>query len=174
MQSMNPLKRFEQTKARFWNKVEKTESCWQWIGGTKYYGYGYLWVDGKLVRAHRFSWKLHFGEIPVGLQVLHKCDNGGCVNSEHLFLGTADDNNKDAAQKNRTAKGERHFTKTRPDRIARGERAGAAKLTEQDIKTIRNEFSTGQISQGKLAKRYGVWQPTIGEIVRRKTWAHIT
>jgi len=85
---------------RFFDKVHKTDSCWNWTASTRN-GYGAFKINGKVEGAHRVSWVLNNGEIPEGLFVCHKCDNPRCVNPEHLFLGTASDNMKDCYNKGR-------------------------------------------------------------------------
>lgn len=93
---------------KFWKKVDKgnKDECWRWAGGTKTpKGYGMLDVNYKKIYAHRVSYMIHFGEIPEGLLVCHKCDNPGCVNPSHLWLGTHTDNLKDASVKGRWVKG---------------------------------------------------------------------
>ena len=103
-------------KARFWNHVEpipEGRGCWEWSG---YFseGYGQLCVGPKGGRirfgAHRLSWEIHFGEIPAGLLVCHRCDTRSCVNPAHLFLGTCQDNNHDMWLKGRGPASERGDT----------------------------------------------------------------
>lgn len=91
-------------ESRFWSKVRKTDGCWLWIGGKGHNGYGTLYVAGaanRQMKAHRLSWRIHFGTIPGGLWVLHHCDNPPCVRPDHLFLGNRSDNMKDAGRKGR-------------------------------------------------------------------------
>lgn len=88
---------------RFWEKIEKTDTCWFWTAGMSD-GYGRInrgVPTSELVLAHRLSWELHFGSIPNGMNVLHKCDSRPCVRPDHLFLGTNVDNTKDRESKGR-------------------------------------------------------------------------
>lgn len=96
----------EDVAARFWEKVERQgpDECWPWTGATRS-GYGALWIDGVLQRAHRVSWVLNVGPIPKGQHVLHRCDNPPCVNPTHLFLGSHADNMADKAAKGRVRSG---------------------------------------------------------------------
>lgn len=89
---------------RFWEKVQKSEGCWEWTGALLKArgGYGTFNVgDHKTKYAHRFSWEIHYGEIPPGKLVCHHCDNPKCVRPDHLFIGSYWDNAQDAALKGR-------------------------------------------------------------------------
>lgn len=140
---------------RFHKKYEiKDSGCWIWTGGTRPNGKGVLyprhWNENKKsIGAHRFSYIIHHGIIEDGIYVCHKCDTPLCVNPEHLFLGSHQDNMKDMTEKNRSYKG-------------RGEKKHCSKLTNKQA----NEIRENPLSQSKLAKIYGVSQATIGRIKR--------
>lgn len=144
---------------RFWEKVEKTESCWNWIGATDSVGYGNLRISGKTYRSHVLSYLINIGEIPKGLCVLHKCDNRKCVNPDHLFLGTKKDNTADMWQKGRA-------------NIAHGERSGRAQLTEREVIEIRKLHNQGK-STRDLASQFNISHSGIWWIVSRKSWKHV-
>lgn len=143
------------TVARFWNKVNKTNSCWLWTGATiTTNGYGHIRIGNKKVRAHRFSWELHNGPIPKGMMVLHECDTPSCVNPGHLRLGTQADNIRDM--------------------ISKGRRVyGAAKLDPDKVRDIRLRCGAGE-SQASLAIEYNVHQKTVKNIVTMKSWKNVT
>ena len=90
-------------RERFWAKVVcgGPSECWEWTATLDGGGYGRIKSGGKLDGAHRVSWELHHGKIPVDRWVLHRCDNRKCVNPAHLFLGTRGDNVSDMVQKGR-------------------------------------------------------------------------
>ena len=82
--------------------VPVTESgCSIWTGATTSRGYGSMWISGKAQSAHRMAWEVLHGRITGGLHVCHRCDVPLCVNGEHLFLGTARENLRDATLKGR-------------------------------------------------------------------------
>lgn len=94
---------------RFWAKVQKTDDCWMWTGATRH-GYGEISKGGKSTEifvASRFSYELHFGPIPDGFLVCHRCDNPPCVRPDHLFLGTHVENTSDMLSKGRGKYGPR-------------------------------------------------------------------
>lgn len=86
---------------------KKDTGCWIWtktkIKGRykSNSGYGVMGVGRSICRAHRVSYKLFFGNFKKELDVLHRCDNPSCVNPNHLFLGTDEDNQRDRVAKGR-------------------------------------------------------------------------
>ena len=130
------------TLARFWAKVVKTpgDGCWTWTAAADTWGYGVFRLGGRCdgqEGAHRFSYRMSFGEIPDGLSVCHRCDNPPCVRPDHLFLGTAKDNARDA--------------------ISKGRRRA---LTPEQITQIRSAYGSGE-TQSSIAARLGVSQASV-------------
>ena len=163
------------TLNRFWEKVEKTETCWLWKSSKRNKGYGaFVWADdaGRIVqgRAHRFSWEQSHGPIPIGLCVLHHCDVPACVNPEHLFLGSKRDNNQDMCKKGRHVSGGTHCGKN--GKYERGEHHHHARLTEETVRNIRRDRLLG-ISFSELATRYGIGVGHAYRIATRKAWKHV-
>jgi hypothetical protein len=156
---------FEKFKARFWSQVNLTESCWIWTGAVDRRGYGRARWRG-LGRAPRVAYFLEHGEFDRTLCVLHKCDTPACVNPAHLFLGTAEDNNRDCFRKGRQATG----AKTVPATRRRGEQHWKAKITEIQAEEIRTLYLSGGITQRQLAARYSITQANVWAIVNGKNW----
>jgi hypothetical protein len=145
---------------RFWEKVKKTDDCWEWLGarsGANGGRYGSFRMGEKTIQTHRLSWELTNGKIPKEICVLHHCDNVICVNPAHLFLGTQKDNSMDMIKKGRSA------DKT-------GENAGMAKLTWRKVQRIRRLMGMGGITQVEMGKYYGVKHSTVSNILLQKTW----
>ena len=138
---------------RFWNQVNKTDTCWLWVGGGRSGPYGAIAVDGKKERTHIFSWKLHTGKDPKPLWVLHKCDNPLCVRPSHLFLGTRMDNTKDMLQKGRST---------------RGIKQHSCKLTWENVHLIRRS-KEGRVA---LAREFNVTPQHIDRIRRGDRWRY--
>lgn len=145
-------------KIRFDEKwmPEPFSGCWLWTASSYSFGHGMMRVDGKGVGAHRISWILYRGDIPMGMCVCHKCDTPACVNPDHLFLGTKKDNSIDSARKGRHA----DFN---------GEKNGRCKLSVDQVYEIRNSKETYR----SLAIRYGVGKSTIGYVKDGTNWSQI-
>jgi len=147
---------------RFWKKVNKAgeDDCWEWMATKTRGGYGSIGIGSRergKEMAHRASYRIHYGEIPDGLWVLHSCDNRSCVNPKHLRLGTALDNTNDAIIRNRLV----------PPPVMRGESNCKAKLTKEDVEYIR---SHPEIKAEYLAAKFGVHFSTIHNVVSGRTW----
>lgn len=150
----------ETLESKFWKRVQISESCWLWTG-KKLAKYGYLSVrDERSVKAHRFSYELHYGPIPDGLLVCHHCDNPPCVRPDHLFLGTQADNNRDKMIKGR-------------HRAAHSETHHSAKLTNTQVQEIRILSANGS-SRKSVAEIFNVTTGTISHIVTGRNWQHVT
>lgn len=146
----------------FWAKVSKNgpihpvlgTACWLWTASVTE-GYGNMGWDKKIQKAHRISWKIHFGEIPDELCVCHDCDNRLCVNPSHLFVGTKQDNADDMVSKGRGRGGH-----------APGETHPVAKLLDADVEEIKRLHATGQYTQKYIAAMFSVDQSHISRVVR--------
>ena len=163
---------------RFWEKVDQSggsDACWPWTGAVHHNGAGVLWGSQShhAVIAYRLSWEFAHGPIPAGLCVCHRCDNRLCVNPAHLFLGTNADNSADMVRKGRQASGDNTGARLYPERRLRGEADPDAKLTEEDVRTIRQWYANGGVLQREIGHRYGISQATVSAILLRKTWKHI-
>lgn len=163
---------------QFWRHVERTEGCWRWTGTTSTSGGYGRFANGprgnsKEIYAHVFSYTIHFGPIPQGLFVCHTCDNPPCCKPDHLFAGTQAQNLADMVSKGRSLTGNRNPSRTQPDKLQRGERHHAAKLTTDDVIAIRHSYAHGNTTERKLATEFGVSRPTIHVILCRRTWTHV-
>lgn len=159
-----------QTPESFWQDVNKTtdpDGCWEWMGYIGAHGYGALTYQNKSWRAHRLSYILTYGELPItndshGTCVLHKCDNRKCVNPSHLFAGTQADNLRDMRNKNR---------QWIPEGLI-GSKNNASKLIEKDIPLILKMSNQGMSTQA-IANEFNVSKVCIHFVVTGKTWTHV-
>lgn len=88
--------------------VSPDTGCWLWEGSKHQNGYGWIKAFGNVVLVHRFSYELHKGPIPAGLEILHSCDVKHCVNPDHLRAGTHAENMAEAAERGLMPQGEEH------------------------------------------------------------------
>lgn len=149
----------------FWSLVLKSDYCWEWQA-CRVSGYGNYRYEGRMQKAHRISWLLSFGPIPLDMCVLHRCDNRSCVRPDHLFLGTVDDNNKDRANKGRS-KGTFVSGHCHPASLRRGEKHWQAKLRDTDILEIKRLYSSGS-RQKDLGIKFCIHSSTVSRIVRNQ------
>lgn len=152
------LQRNPTVDERFEAKVDRSGDCHLWTAGVDTDGYGVFAIaHHNEMKAHRYAWEKVNGKIPEKQMILHRCDRTGCVNPDHLFVGTGADNMADMVKKSRQSKGENQHK---------------AKLTEKDVIEIRLLVRLGH-SQVSVAKTYGVTAANVNEIILRKTWKHI-
>lgn len=139
---------------RFWDKViiGKPNECWKWTAGVDKDGYGRFQLNGSSFRATRISYTIK-DKDPKELCVCHSCDNPSCVNPDHLWIGTMQDDMDDCVKK---------------DRQAKGEEQGSSKLTVEQVRKIIKSNELHEI----LARRYGVARGTITRIKTGKSWRH--
>jgi hypothetical protein len=156
------------TEERFWRHVVKDNGpiperypelgpCWDWIGSTASVG---AWKCGKLgktkssngktLAAYRVSWEIHYGPIPDGLCVLHKCDRAICCNPKHLFLGTNAQNTQDMIEKGR-----------HPN----------IHLNIAIVHECRRRRAAGE-TVCSLAVEFGVTKQTMSKAINGRTWTY--
>lgn len=138
---------------RFWRKVQKTDSCWLWIGSRNQKGYGQFSIEGRLHHAHRIAFQLFGGHIPEGFFVLHSCDNPSCVNPRHLRAGTAKENTRDCILKGR-------------DRKRR-------KLTDDQVVAVCNELRRGRDAH-LIAEQFGIHWTHVYRLSRKRASSEVS
>jgi hypothetical protein len=137
----------ETAKIRFWKHVQKTDSCWLWMGYRNPKGYGQIQVGSldkpRAMLAHRLSWEMHRGPLDKNVPLMHRCDTPACVNPDHLLQGSRAENNADMTQKGRRW----------------------SKLTLDEALAIRTEYAQGGITMAALGRRYGIGTSQVHRIV---------
>jgi len=148
---------------RIWNKVQipsDLNDCWNWTGACDRDGYGRINVNTKSYRSHRLIYEMYNGYFNQNLEVCHKCDNPRCVNPNHLFLGTLQDNMDDKVSKNRQVQ---------------GSRVNTAKLSENDVYDILSGIQSGKYkNQTVIRKKFGFTATGISDMMCGRTWKKLT
>ncbi len=145
-------------------KIDEISGCWLWTGNRDKHGYGYIshvWVEGRgsPIAVHRLMAHLKLGLDLSRPEIFacHRCDNPPCFNPDHLFLGTAEDNQAD-----RWRKGRGNF----------GARNGQHKLTDEAVVEIRRRIACGE-TQSSVAAHFMIHQSLVSLIANRKSWVHV-
>lgn len=150
----------ESIEVRFWRRVIKSDGCWEWSGAMKENGYGSFSGFVKTDRgwrseyAHRASWLIHFGPVPVGSDVCHTCDNRKCVRPDHLWIGSRKENLNDMVLKGRSNAGAKHWN---------------AKISESDVVGIKERRAKG-CTVRSIAQEYEISRSQVDRICKGKRW----
>jgi hypothetical protein len=144
---------------RFFNKINKTDTCWFWTAGCFANGYGLFAFKSKPRLAHRISFLIHNKKEASGV-VRHTCDNPKCVNPKHLIEGTQYQNIHDMISRGRRV-------------ISKGENNGHSKLTNEQVKDLRILYERTKFNQTKKAIELGISQSTLSRILNRKYYSEV-
>lgn len=138
---------------RFWSKVDKTDKCWMWNGNKDTNRRGYFFINKQIFSAHRLSFIYAYGDIPSNMCVCHTCDVGLCVNPDHMFLGTHQDNMEDKMKKGR------HVTRSKS-------------IPVQTVLLIRRLYISG-VRKAELSRIFDLPLFTIRPICDNKTYRKV-
>jgi hypothetical protein len=142
---------------RFWSRLDRSSGeCWEWTGSKASAGYGTVRIRGQYFSTHALAFMLTHGRRANGV-VMHTCDNRACCRPDHLREGSQADNIRDAVLKGR---------------MRRGEAAGAAILTEAEVKSMRQHFEQG-CSRKEIALKFNRPYQTVVDVIGQKTWRHV-
>jgi len=153
--------------------VDAGSGCWEWSKKTPR-GYGYICLGYKVLLVHRLALEVKLGRIlKTDEHSCHRCDNPGCCNPDHLFLGNAKLNVADMMAKCRGGGQWQKGHKLPPEHATIGERNGRSKVTEAIVREIRERHAAGGISVRHLGRIYGLSGTSTSMIVKRVHWAHV-
>jgi hypothetical protein len=195
---------------RFWAKVAPPDEngCRRWLGPFGRSRYGRAWNGERKVPAHSLAWRLTYqgptrpdpSTFGGGPAHRHSCDHTWCAEPTHVYPGTHQENEDDKSAKGRRPVGARHWTRTaperlargnraglrlhperaprgdrhgsrsHPERVARGERNGMSKLTEDDVRAIL----LSDEDNAATGRRFGVTRALVRGIRLRKSWRHVS
>lgn len=139
-------KNYTPTEETFWAGVKKSSGCWEWGRCRGDHGYGVTTYNRKRWGAHRLAYFFTYGPIPKGMWVLHKCDNRGCVNPDHLFAGTPKQNTEDMFKKERKK----------------------TKYNEDLVRNVRKLYASGQYSLRDLERMFNLRPCAAHDLVHRR------
>lgn len=143
------------------DRIITSLACWEWTGYVGRHGYGVMAIGHRdRMTVPRVSWRVHYGEVPPGLCVLHRCDNKLCGNPEHLFLGDHQANTDDKLAKKRMRHG--HLC---------GAANPGARLDWDKVEAIRRRCDAGETTY-MLAVEFGINQALVWRVWRRRSWRH--
>lgn len=144
-------------------QINPSTKCWEWQGARDRDGYGHMGYKNKIYLVHRLAYMYYHNISESNIKnkvVMHACDNPSCVNPNHLNLGTPKDNVHDCIKKGRRVQ-------------SKGESNGNSKLTEYQVKKIKELYQLG-ISQEELARMFNVSRRSIYNIRNNITWNHVS
>ena len=185
---LSPFSSADKDRFRALIATEDAGGCWIWTGKKDAKGYGYFFAKNRRFLAHRVSYFMHFEVDPFGLFCCHRCDTPSCVNPEHMFLGTPQDNLRDMWSKGRGPSGSKHGLVKHPELVrrgadhpskihgtgyyVRGEKSPLTTLTDEKVLSIRAMYANGR-SYNQVAAAFGISKPTVWKIVKRRSWSHL-
>lgn len=148
---------------KFWDLVDikSEDECWVFKGIIHLQGYGMICLFGqkKSTKAHRWAYILSKGEVPIGLAVLHSCDNRPCCNPKHLSAGTQKENMRQMIERNRGV-------------CPRGDKHPGSKITEEIARSILKEYN-GTQTYAYFAGKYNISHSLSSRLIKGETWKHI-
>lgn len=152
-----PAMNSEQRVAAFWNKVRKSDSCWEWIGQLNHAGYGMFRKGNKLARAHRISFSMS-NQLSDSDIILHSCNNRKCVNPKHLRIGSQKENFHDSI-----------LAGTAP--IC--ENNGQSKLTKEEVSKIKEMYIPRKFGCVKISRFFNISRRQVSRILSGEAWRFV-